>query len=706
LPFLRIFANQSQTRKVGDAFTALDPTVNQINSSVMHRFFRYTSPLHLINFGAVASIVFVFVGEASAAEESARDESLKLLHETLRPPKETPEPEVKKPTPPPKPEVKKPTPAPKPEVKKPAPPPKPAPKPEAKKPVPPPKAAPKPEMKKPLPLPEASPDPVVEEPLLLSDTDEVAELEFLDLELPSEDEGFYPTIEETMLLGGDYPRSAGGKPNNPPDRLMQTAQGIYPYPNPGQLERAPWAESLSPLNPFLGFFAPRQALISEGGGDWPRGLTLDIDSSFPLLVRDFSPERAMLKVGPTYFDMLFVGMTVLHSDYQGDQNFAKGAEDGWLMGIEFGLRGIVQFTDQFYLSLAGTLVYIPLDNELGIRLGSGGAPTAIADLNYQFEQGTWDYRFYNNFSASAGYDVFADLEHGALDRAGRYSFGFDDRRRRASGYYDGENAYFINALGFEASSPVWEDWRLWISGKRLDYWRTWDFEDHTNINSLRVRLGYNGSELRFAPYLEYNLDHYNDDDTLANRIYFGIRGRINENLSLRARAGYLWWDHDSDGGGIEDGYLYSVALFHELSRYTSHSLSAGQDYYNDDLTGDRTVASYVRYAMNHTFTRSLSAVSSIQYSKQDGRFYDGERTNITSVLRYAFCGGHNSAIALRAAYEHRTGKFRGDRWLGRASYTRRLFSRAMGEVFYQYEEASGAPSYNEQLFGFTLREYF
>lgn len=682
----------------------------------MHKFFRYTSPVHFLNFGISAVIAFAFVGGVRAAEpvappatkEAAREDSLKLLHDTLKPqepaterPDQVPPPAAPKP---PKPvEQKKPPTPPKAikpaEQKKPAPPKasKPA---QQKQPAPP--KAPRPLAPvEPLPLPEEAIETEVPDDALFDYIDPQ-----MNLELPTEGEGYYPTIEETMLLGGDYPRSiGGGRNNNPPDRRMQLEQGIYPYPNPGQGNRAPWAESLSPLNPFLGFFAERQAYVTPDGPSWPRGMTLDLDSSFPLLVREFSPERAMLKVGPTYFDLLFVGMTVLYSDYEGDQVFAGDSEDGWLIGVEFGLRGLVQFTDQFYLSLAATVVYLPLENDIGIRLGSGGTPTAIASINYQFERGSWDVHIYNNFHASSGLDIFANIESGAIDRAGRYSFGFGDGRDLASGYYDGDNAYFVNALGIEASTPVLEDWRLWLSAKSLNAWRTMDFEDHNNVNSLGVRLGYNGSALRFAPYLEYNLDHYNEDDRLANRIYVGMRGRLTENLSMIARAGYLWWDNNGNPG-IEDGYLYSVGLYHELTRYTSHALTAGQDFYNDDLTGDSTMASYIRYAIDHTFSRSLTGVAAIQYSELEYGFNETDMTSVTGSLRYALHGGLNSYLLLRAAYEHRSGAFNIDRWLGRASYTRNLFSRTRGELFYQYEEASGDQNFNEHLFGLTLREYF
>lgn len=561
-----------------------------------------------------------------------------------------------------------------------------------------------------IPIPDVSPDVAAPETVQFGDTDDdIFGSELPDVELPSENGGYFPTIDETLLLGGDYARSplggGFGSQNNPPDVQMQTAQGLYPYPYPGQGSRAPWAETLSPLNPYLGFFAPRQG-ISVRGDDWPLGATLDLDSSFPLLIRDFSPERAMFKAGPTYFDLLFVGMTVLHSDYQGGQVFANEADDGWLMGIEFGLRGMVQFTDQFYLSLAATLVYLPLENDIGLRLGSGGIPTVVADLNYRFERGTWDFLVYDTIYASIGDDVFVGLEHGALDQAGRYSFGFNDNHRSGSGYYNGDNAYLSNAIGFDASTPVNDDWRFWLSGQHTDTWRTFDFDDYLAHNSLFARLGYNGADFFFQPGLEYYVDHFeydNDNTIVNNRVYLTLKGRITENLRLEARGGYLWHDGNSS---YCDGYLYSVSLFHELSRYTTQYVTAGRDYFDYDITGDSTLAKFIRYGINHRFSRSLSGASSVQYSEQNGRSFIGERTTVAASLRYALFNGDRSAILLRGAYENRNGTTNGERWLGRISYTQALYSRTTGEIFYQYEENTSPPSFKEQVFGLTLRQYF
>ncbi|MGJ8642147.1 MAG: hypothetical protein ACSHX9_01965 [Luteolibacter sp.] len=545
--------------------------------------------------------------------------------------------------------------------------------------------------------------------VLFENVDGEAYAELPDI-LPSENGGYYPTIDETMLLGGDYPRSpiggGFGPQNNPSDVLMQTAQGPYPYPYPGQGSRAPWAESLSPLNPYLGFFAPRQGVSVRDDG-WPLGASLDLDSSFPLLVRDFSPERAMLKAGPTYFDLMFVGMTVLHSDYQGRRQFVNEGEDGWLMGIEFGLRGMVQFTDQFYLSLAATVVYLPLENDIGLRLGSGGIPTVIADFNYRFERGTWDFLVYDTVYGSIGDDLFVGLEHGALDQAGRYSFGFNDRHRGGSGYYNGDNSYLTNAIGFDASTPLGEDWRFWFSAEHKDTWRSFDFDDHFQRNSVFARLGNNGSDWYFQPGFEYYLDHTEDDNEntiLKNRVYVTLKGRITENLRIEARGGYLW----QDGQTVYDnGSLYSVSLFHELTRNTTQYIIAGRDYFNNDFTGQSTVAEFVRYGINHQFNRTLYGAASIQYADQKtGTSFVGQRTTVASSLRYNLFNGDRSSILLRGAYEHRNGTINGDRWLGRISYTQAFFSRTTGEIFYQYEENTAPPKFNEQVFGLTLRQYF
>lgn len=549
----------------------------------------------------------------------------------------------------------------------------------------------------PAPLSEVAANVEPVDPLSPADDD-------IEFELPDDGVGYYPTIDETMLLGGDYPRR-GDSGNGPPDVRMQTEQGLYPYPNPGQGYRAPWGESLSPLNPYLGFFAPREALIHDNGSSNPLRFGYYADASFPLLVRDFSPERAMLKAGSTYFDLLYVGMTVLHSDYQGSQQFAKGSEDGWLIGIDFGLRGMVQFTDQFYLSLALTLIYLPLENDIGIGVGSGGAPSAVASIDYQFEYGTWDVRLYDNLLVGLGSDVFVGLSEEAFQQAGRYTFGFGDDRG-SSDPFNGDSTFIANVIGFDAATPAWDDWRFWLSGRHTDSWQTWGFDDHRGQNSLSAILNYNGSALRFAPSAEYYLDHDQDSDNVDHRFYLGFKGRITENISLEGRAGYLWATGDSS---YSDSYLYSLAFFHEITRNTSHSLAGGRDYFNNDLTNETLIASYISYTISHTFTRSLTGMAMVQYSEDEGEDFTGERTNAAVGLNYAFFNGYNSAISIRGAYEHLNGSNTpqdSDRWIGTVNYSQQLFTRITGNVFYQYEESSGAEDFNEQLIGCSVRKYF
>lgn len=517
--------------------------------------------------------------------------------------------------------------------------------------------------------------------------------------------GYYPTIEESMLLGGDYPRSGDYK-NSGPDNRMLTAPGLYLAPNPGRSNGAPWAQDISPLNPFLGFFAPRQALIYGENAGLPSGAGFTLDAQFPLLVRDFSPERAMVKAGGFYLDLISVGMTVLHSDYQGSKAFPNGSEDGWLMGTELTLRALAQITDQLYFSLAGTFVYLPLENKVGFALGSGGSPNAAAILDYQTQLGTWDVRFYDQFLATVGSDIFTGVDSGASDRAGRYRFGFDDRRNGASGTFNGDNTYYTNTLGFDAATPtLWDEWLLQLSGKHLDVWRTSEFDDHSPSNRLSAILAYSGTKILFRPALEYDVNEYgNDFEEFDQRFYLSLVGRLAQTVTLSARAGRLWRTND------DERYLYGLSLRHQLNSYTSHVLSAGQDYFENDITGDNTVASYVSYEIDHAFSRSLSGSLFVQFSKDDrsGPGFDGRRTTTGGQLDYALFGGANSMISLRGAYETR--EFVPDdqeRWIWNLNYSQKLASRISANIFYQYEEAAGTePEFNEHVIGTTIRKYF
>lgn len=518
--------------------------------------------------------------------------------------------------------------------------------------------------------------------------------------LPTETGGYYPTIEETMLLGGDYSRIG----DYGPDARMQTAQGLYPYPNPGQYYRAPWARTASPLNPFLGFFAPRQALIYGENSGLPGGAGLTLDAQFPLLVRDFSPERAMFKAGGFYMDVLSVGMTVLHSDYQGSSAFPNGSEDGWLIGTEFSLRAIAQITDQFYFSLVGTFVYLPLENRFGFALGSGGGPNSLATLDYYTRLGSWDVRLYDQFIASLGADIFAGIDSGATDQAGRYSYGFGDRRNGASGTFNGDNTYYTNVIGFNAAHPsLWDEWIFQLAGRHVDVWQTSEFDNHRAGNEFSADLAYSGTKILFRPSLGYIINESgNEFEEFDQRLYLNLVGRLTQTVTLSGFVGRLWRTNDGDR------YLYGLSLRHQLDSYTSHVLSAGQDYFTNDLNNENIVASYVSYAIDHQFTRSLSGSLFGQISNDDGPGFNGKRSSAGGGLNYALFGGTNAVISLRGAYERREMiPDDQERWVWNLTYSQQLASRISANIFYQYEEESGStPGFNEHLIGTTIRKYF
>lgn len=512
--------------------------------------------------------------------------------------------------------------------------------------------------------------------------------------------GYFPTIEETQLLGGDYPRSRSESTGGP-DFTNLSATGAVPYPSQARVNRAPWADSLNPLNPYLGFFAHNDGLVIEGES-YPNGLTGTLDGGLPLLTRNFNPERAHIKAGPLYADLLYLGTEVIYSDYDGTRKFRQGEEDGWLFGVSMGVRILLQVTDEFFLTAAGNLIYLPQENQLGFFLGTGGEPAAFASLNYQAKLGDWNIHVYDNFTGAIGLDLFADIDSDAYKRAGRYSFGFANTDR-STDLWDGDNVIFANTVGLDASRPVWDDWRWWIGARHRDSWRTYDFDDHTNSDEAYTRIGYNGVDIPFAPYAEYRVSTYDDWDAFYHRVYVGANGRLSENITLNGRVGYLF---TSGNASTEDQILWNLRLTHEIGPRTWHSIEAGQDFVEREIIDATAVSSYVRYDINHQFTRSLSAGLYGQYSDDQNirGSFDGHRTQVGALVDWKVAEGVNGRVYANGVFERRDdGLLVEDRWIGRVGYSQQITSRLTGNLYYQYEEAE---EFSENLFGLSLRQSF
>jgi hypothetical protein len=522
--------------------------------------------------------------------------------------------------------------------------------------------------------------------------------------------GFYPTAADLQLLGDqDYPRQ-GSRNQSGPDRRLQNAMDVFPYESGEQDFYSRNRGVFDPLNRVLGVFTPHKAFTVELPDAPLAGMTLD--AGLPIFTRTLEPRNSHVKVGPLAFDLLWIGGGALWSDYDGPRTFREGAEDGWIGYIDLALRGYAQITDSIFFALAANVIYLPGTNEVGLRIMNGSRPTAVAELFYQKRIGTWDLLLTDRFYAVPGMRLFADLNDPGSDRAGRYQFGYAEREDR-TGFYDANRVRFSNHIAGSASTMVGlSDWRFRGDLDHFDFWQSFDFENHRRRDTIGLSMGYEGNDIPFSPLISYRASSFDGLESFLHRVQLLLAGRITENISATAGAGYLW------SSGYEPNRsrgLWRLGLRHRFSQRGSHGFTAGQRLLEDPFSPEVLLTTYYRYFVGYQLATRLNVSAYAQHTDGE-RLVSGEPGVDTGDVNFytvgvtaAFQPFDFTRIIGSVAYRHGDGEFNRtttDRWLYRLQLTQRLVSRLTLETLYQYEDFEGRSSFDEHLVSMSLRWYF
>jgi hypothetical protein len=509
--------------------------------------------------------------------------------------------------------------------------------------------------------------------------------------------GYFPTTDDHFYIGDyDYPRSYGPDNHEWPDLHLQRSMGMFAYDDPDVSFYDEHSDFYGPLDRALGFFTPHEGLVlgSEQLDAWSFALDADI----PMFTRGFEPDKAHVKAGPLYLDLMSLGGGVLYSDYSGEENFSNGEEDGWLSFLELQARVLLRISENIYLAAGGRLIFLPGEGKLAFRLGGDYGPNGIARLNYQARLGQWDVLFYDDLMSRYGSDL---LNSGAIDRAGRYQFGFMDSYR-GHDMFEGDGFHLLNQVGINASRPI-EDWRLWLDASHQDRWLGYDFEDHGSRERASAMLSYEGVNLPFSPYLWYLVDSADEFETFHHRFYIGGSGRLTENILIDGRVGYLWTQNREPE---RDSLIWNLGLTHDLSERLRHGLRVGQDYVSDDFTDDTAVADYIRYDVGYRISSTLYARAHAQWSDTEHLNrpeFSGERQMYGGSLSYR-PGGYTDATV--GGYYERwdtSEENENERMLYFARISQRIASRTTLWFRYQFEDYE---TFDEHLYMTGVRKYF
>ncbi|MBU6301521.1 MAG: hypothetical protein KGS60_08210 [Verrucomicrobia bacterium] len=525
-------------------------------------------------------------------------------------------------------------------------------------------------------------------------------------------QGVFPTYGEKMLMGGgadgsksDYMRSFGGGVGGP-DSAYQTSTGIFPYDSTYGGIYTQHPEVFGPINRTLGFFGPNQALSLEGGRLQNTSVSLD-GTLLPLFTRTYEPDRAHVRAGPFTADLLYLGAGALYSDYNGPRTFPEGREDGFMSYIDFGVRAVAQLTDQFYLALGTSLIYLPDSNKLGFLVTNRSAPGISLTMDHHATRNGWDYRIYDNFVGGfRSLQYFENFDNDAMEAAGRYTFGLGGRfNDQGSGsLFDEDAIVFSNVVGASVSGLINPAWRTTFRASHADLWRTFDMDDAGSRERIGALLGYEGAVLPLAPYVSYDVFSNDTFESLYHMTNAGLRGKLSENLSLSTSAGYLW---TTDLPADRESLLWRAVLSHDLSERTVQSVGIGRNFFANDFSDEFAVASLLNYRISHRVSNRIYGSTFLSHTKAEPLGNVGDQvTSDTAGVRMSFRPLDYTEVFATTAWqhsEHTPQTLEMNRSIYQVGVNQRILSRLTAGLLAQYEEAD---FFDEYLYRLTIRRYF
>lgn len=314
-----------------------------------------------------------------------------------------------------------------------------------------------------------------------------------------------------------------------------------------------------------------------------------------------APTNEIFQAGPFFIRVQDVEGAVLVSD---NVNFTPGnAHWGAIAELKVRLAAILQISPSWRLSVSGSIIYLPFDNEFGVEgFGIGDAIGFIAEerlrpvthlqLAYTSRWDDWNVQMADDFTVSyvtlgAGYDTFVHgvAEPGGIhaeDTAGRYVFGNgttipNQNVNQRQGDFLNIRTFLAleNTITGMASRVVPTDTRVAFGASHTDYWYHGDLEGGTNglgfsatsVDRVFAMFRNEHESMRFKPFGYYDAYRYNYDPDWTQQFGVGIDGPITDYLWIRAEGGYEW-------GGIllHSTEQYRIRLIHEPTPLTQEEL--------------------------------------------------------------------------------------------------------------------------------------
>ena len=484
------------------------------------------------------------------------------------------------------------------------------------------------------------------------------------------------------------------------------------------------ATTLTPINadPFagnVGLDANQYPKMGEAQGSV--SIYSQSDAGIPFVYRAFPPDDADLKAGPFYLKFESLEADMYYSDNYNETATDRRSEVLAILSLNMTL--MAQITEGLEISVNGTLIYLPLQNTVGVTSNSFYGnfplllpiPTFLSAVNYDTLIGGWYVRFEDQISAQPAtysdstqytYNLFSGS---VLDQSnGKYVFrsGHVDLRSNQSGSNSQEDNFFVysNIVSAETSHYYPDDVLVSARAYRQDLWYNQETRGlPTSRDDFLIQAQSIRENMRFKPYVSFEVEHTSDVPGVYEIGQAGFTGPITDQLFLAAGAGYYL----SNTGN--QGFLYDLTLTHQAGPDTSEVLQVARSLNDFDDEVDTTEYYRITQVLGPTLNVSAFA-DHTEYEEFSGDLSNDNQEDAGVLLACDLGPLTSLRIAGLYTHQHFNDNSISDTWTGRIDLYRHISDTLFFRAIYQYQryiegQASNG-SYYENTVYLSLEKIF
>jgi len=353
--------------------------------------------------------------------------------------------------------------------------------------------------------------------------------------------------------------------------------------------------------------------------------------------RGFRPEEAELKLGNFYLDIRDLTGSFLYSD---NANLSEAnRESDVAAAVTLGLTAMFHLNEGLRVAVSGSVIYLPLSNEIGVsgfgladpfaQFALDGGSLAHAQIVYDFTLGHWDVVVYDDFNVLNRTAAYLG-EAASLDLYDGESFNNNEtfrsrrvfstsqntspqfnNRRASTGSFQFDAIDYRNLAGVSASRYLPADLKDTIGYEHGNYWysnnslRTSLVARPRSTDRFYTEVVSERENLRFKPYAGYAASTSDRLRGWDQVLYGGVFGPITDQLDFQGEAGYVF-----SGNSDRESTIWRVGLLHWAGPYTVQSIRYSRSLVQPDRVLETTLEYTIDQVLGPYLTGRIRAARS------------------------------------------------------------------------------------------------